>query len=214
MLLLAVTAMAGLMLADNVLSGVDGWPGSSHGPGDGFHPVRPDPGDTELRQEATEEPAGAAAGAGLADVRRRPAAAHRQFPPAGLGAVDTAYRLGVSELLIGPTVIAVGTSLPELAATVTCALRGHTEIAIGNVIGSNLFNLLVVMAIPGIVSSQALVPAVLTRDYPAMALLTTFLAAAVYLGGQKRPAPGPRLAGPDCRGVVSDILRTVLLPAL
>ena len=105
------------------------------------------------------------------------------------GAVDTAYRLGVSELLIGLTVIAVGTSLPELAATVTCALRGHTEIAIGNVIGSNLFNLLVVMAIPGIVSSQALVPAVLTRDYPAMALLTTFLAAAVYLGGRKKTSP-------------------------
>jgi cation:H+ antiporter len=105
------------------------------------------------------------------------------------GAVITAQLLGVSELLIGLTVIAIGTSLPELAATVTSARRGHTEIAIGNIIGSNLFNLLVVMAIPGIVASQALTPAVITRDYPSMALLTILLAVAVYMGGKRKAAP-------------------------
>jgi cation:H+ antiporter len=105
------------------------------------------------------------------------------------GAVITAQLLGVSELLIGLTVIAIGTSLPELAATVTSARRGHTEIAIGNIIGSNLFNLLVVMAIPGIVSTQNLEPEVFTRDYPTMTLLTILLAAAVYVGGKRKAAP-------------------------
>ena len=105
------------------------------------------------------------------------------------GAIRSAELLGVPELLIGLTVIAVGTSLPELAATITCALRGHTEIAIGNVIGSNLFNLLVVMAIPGIVSSQTLAPQVLARDYTAMAFLTGVLAAVIYLGRWGKAAP-------------------------
>ena len=79
------------------------------------------------------------------------------------GAVIAAKELGVSELVIGLTIVAIGTSLPELAATVASALRGHTEIALGNIIGSNLFNLLAVMAIPGIVSTQVLDPHILTR---------------------------------------------------
>ncbi len=97
------------------------------------------------------------------------------------GAVVTAKELGVSELIIGLTIVAIGTSLPELAATVASALRGHTEIALGNIIGSNLFNILAVMAIPGIVASEVLEPAVITRDYPVMTFLTVFLAAAIYI---------------------------------
>tara|TARA_R110002049_G_scaffold55813_8_gene154439 strand:+ start:290 stop:1264 length:975 start_codon:yes stop_codon:yes gene_type:complete len=97
------------------------------------------------------------------------------------GAVHTAQELGVSELVIGLTIVAIGTSLPELAATIASAMRGHTEIALGNIIGSNLFNLLAVMAIPGIVESHTLEPAVISRDYLAMALLTVFLAFAIYI---------------------------------
>jgi len=64
---------------------------------------------------------------------------------------------------------------------VASALRGHADIAVGNVIGSNLFNLLAVMAIPGLIETQALDALVLYRDYLTMAGMTLLLAAAVYL---------------------------------
>ncbi|MDE0951386.1 MAG: calcium/sodium antiporter [Halioglobus sp.] len=97
------------------------------------------------------------------------------------GAVFAAEELGVSKLVIGLTVVAIGTSLPELAASITSALRGHTEIALGNIIGSNLFNLLAVMAIPGVVATQTLEPAAISRDYFMMTLLTVFLALALFV---------------------------------
>jgi cation:H+ antiporter len=97
------------------------------------------------------------------------------------GAVFAAEELGVSKLVIGLTVVAIGTSLPELAASITSALRGHTEIALGNIIGSNLFNLLAVMAIPGVVATQILEPAAISRDYLMMTLLTVFLALAIFV---------------------------------
>jgi len=106
------------------------------------------------------------------------------------GAVHAARDLGVSELVIGLTVVAVGTSLPELAATIASALRGQTEIALGNIIGSNLFNLLAVMAIPGIVSTQVLDHAAIARDYFTMTLLTVFLAVAIY-ASRKRSKSNP-----------------------
>ncbi len=96
------------------------------------------------------------------------------------GAVMAAVELGVSELVIGLTIVAIGTSLPELAATLASARRGHTEIALGNIIGSNLFNLLAVMSIPGILEPQPLAPEVITRDYSVMTLLTLLLAGAIY----------------------------------
>jgi cation:H+ antiporter len=105
------------------------------------------------------------------------------------GAAEIAIALGVSQLVIGLTIVAVGTSLPELAATLASALRGHTEIAIGNVIGSNLFNLLAVMAIPGMIAPEILEPSVLTRDYSAMAGATFLLAVAIYLGRLRARAP-------------------------
>jgi len=98
------------------------------------------------------------------------------------GASEIALQLGVSKLIIGLTVIAVGTSLPELAASVASAVKGHTEIALGNVIGSNLFNLLAVMPIPGLISNQALEGAVLYRDYLAMTGFTALLAFAMFAG--------------------------------
>jgi cation:H+ antiporter len=112
------------------------------------------------------------------------------------GAVHTAKVLGVSELVIGLTIVAVGTSLPELAASVASAMRGHTDIALGNIIGSNLFNLLVVIAIPGIVETQALEPAILSRDYLSMTLLTVFLAAAIFVSRMRsKSAPGHAYLG-------------------
>jgi cation:H+ antiporter len=91
------------------------------------------------------------------------------------GAVDIARRLGVSDLIIGLTIIAIGTSLPELAATVMSALRNEHDIAIGNIIGSNMFNLLGVMGLPGLLAPASLDAEVLTRDYPLMIGLTLAL---------------------------------------
>lgn len=97
------------------------------------------------------------------------------------GAKIVAIELGVSELIIGLTVVAVGTSLPELAATVASALKGHHDIALGNIIGSNLFNLLGVMAMPALIGGTELNEAVFNRDYFAMTAITLLLALIVYL---------------------------------
>jgi cation:H+ antiporter len=96
------------------------------------------------------------------------------------GAKEVAIAAGISELIIGLTVVAVGTSLPELAATVTSAMKGHHDLAIGNILGSNLFNLLAVMAIPGLFTPITLAPEVFYRDYGAMAAITLLLAAMLY----------------------------------
>lgn len=104
------------------------------------------------------------------------------------GATDIAARIGVSELVIGLTVVAVGTSLPELAATMASALKRHTDIAIGNIIGSNLFNLLAVMPIPGLLDPMAISENVIYRDYPIMIGATVLLALAIYTGAHRRDA--------------------------
>jgi cation:H+ antiporter len=112
------------------------------------------------------------------------------------GAVHTAEELGVSELVIGLTIVAVGTSLPELAATLASAVRGHTDIALGNIIGSNLFNLLAVMAIPGIIAAPTLEPAVISRDYLSMTLLTILLAIAIFVSRlRSKSSPGHAYLG-------------------
>lgn len=95
------------------------------------------------------------------------------------GASELALALGVPPLVVGLTVIAVGTSLPELAASVASALKGHLELALGNIVGSNLFNLLAVMAIPALIQQPRMDPAVFARDYLAMAAVTFLLAGAI-----------------------------------
>ncbi|MDD7805436.1 MAG: calcium/sodium antiporter [Endozoicomonas sp. (ex Botrylloides leachii)] len=92
------------------------------------------------------------------------------------GAVHAAKIMGVSQLVIGLTIVAIGTSLPELAASVMSALRNQHDIALGNIAGSNIFNLLAVFAIPGIISPGHLDSAVIMRDYPVMLGLTLLLA--------------------------------------
>jgi cation:H+ antiporter len=87
-------------------------------------------------------------------------------------AVSAAHALGISDLIIGLTVVALGTSLPELAASLAAARKGEHDIAIGNVIGSNIFNILGVMGLAGAVAPFAFETAVLGRDFIAMVLLT------------------------------------------
>lgn len=86
------------------------------------------------------------------------------------GAVILARALGLSELVIGLTVIAVGTSLPELATSVMAAIRGERDIAVGNIVGSNIFNLLCVLGLASLVSPQAISVAAsaLAFDFPVM----------------------------------------------
>jgi cation:H+ antiporter len=86
------------------------------------------------------------------------------------GAVSLARALGLSELVIGLTVIAVGTSLPELATSILAAIRGERDIAVGNIVGSNIFNLLCVLGLASLVSPQAISVAAsaLAFDFPVM----------------------------------------------
>ncbi len=88
------------------------------------------------------------------------------------GATELAVMAGVSQLIIGMTVVAVGTSLPELAASIVSALRNHHDIALGNIIGSNIFNILTVMSVPGIIAPLAMPAEVMQRDYMMTALIT------------------------------------------
>ena len=98
-------------------------------------------------------------------------------------AVEIANQLGVDELIVGLTVIAIGTSLPELAASVTAAVKRHAEIAIGNVIGSNILNILAVLAVPALMHPVAVDSIVIWRDYGVMALLTLILVIFAQLRG-------------------------------
>ncbi len=91
------------------------------------------------------------------------------------GAVSIARSFDVSDLLIGLTVVAVGTSLPELATSIASVLKNEPDIAVGNVIGSNMFNLLPVLAIPGLIAPTAVPPEALQRDFPVLLTLSVAL---------------------------------------
>ncbi|MCC4309988.1 calcium/sodium antiporter [Alcanivorax marinus] len=91
------------------------------------------------------------------------------------GAVTIAESLGVSDLIIGLTVVAVGTSLPELASSLAAIRKNEHDLALGNVLGSNLFNTLAVVGIAGTISTVTTEPAVLYRDWTVMAALTVVL---------------------------------------
>lgn len=92
------------------------------------------------------------------------------------GAVEIARALGVSDLLIGLTIVAVGTSLPELASSIAAARKGENDLAIGNIIGSNLFNTLMVVGIAAMIAPMhSFSASILSRDLPVMAVLTVLL---------------------------------------
>ncbi len=109
------------------------------------------------------------------------------------GAVGIAEWAGMSDLLIGLTIVAIGTSLPELAASVMSAMKNEHDIAIGNVLGSNMFNLLAVLGMPGIIAPSQPPAEVLTRDFPVMIGLTVALFIMAY--GFRKPGRVNRLEG-------------------
>lgn len=93
------------------------------------------------------------------------------------GAVGIAAAFGISDLIIGLTIVAIGTSLPELAATVAAVRKGEHDMAVGGIVGSNLFNILGVLGIAAVIDPGNFDSAVLTRDFPLMIAL----AVALYL---------------------------------
>jgi cation:H+ antiporter len=109
------------------------------------------------------------------------------------GAVSVAHTLGVSDLVIGLTIVALGTSLPELAASVMSALKHEHDIAIGNIIGSNMYNLLAVLCLPGLLDPGPFDRMVLVRDYPVLIGLT--LAMFIMAYGFRGPGRINRVEG-------------------
>ena len=102
------------------------------------------------------------------------------------GATTIARILYVTDTVIGLTVVAIGTSLPELATAITAALHKEDDLAIGNIIGSNMFNLLGVLGIAAAIRPVELLPIILARDFPAMFLMT----GALYLMASDFRGPG------------------------
>lgn len=90
-------------------------------------------------------------------------------------AVVIAKHYGMSDLVIGLTIIAVGTSLPELAASIASIYKGEDDMAVGNIIGSNVFNILAVMGIPGLLNPSVLSPLAMGRDFYVMLGLSVLL---------------------------------------
>lgn len=109
------------------------------------------------------------------------------------GAVEIAQGLGVSDLVIGLTIIAIGTSLPELASSLAATRKGEHDIALGNILGSNIFNTLAVVGIAGAIHPMAVGPEVLSRDLLLMSALTVLLF--VFCYGFRGPGRINRLEG-------------------
>jgi len=100
------------------------------------------------------------------------------------GAIGLAELMGVSEAVIGLTVVALGTSLPELAAAIASALRREDDLCIGNILGSNLFNLLGVLGIAALIHPMSIERDLIVRDLPVMALTFIMLGAMAYFSGR------------------------------
>jgi cation:H+ antiporter len=102
------------------------------------------------------------------------------------GVVSIAQKLGVSDLVIGLTIVAAGTSLPELATSVVASIRGERDIAVGNVVGSNIFNILAVLGLTGLVSPTGITVSsqALHFDIPVMILSAAACLPVFFTGGR------------------------------
>ncbi|QUM78246.1 calcium/sodium antiporter [Moritella sp. 24] len=109
-------------------------------------------------------------------------------------AVVIAQHFGMSDLVIGLTIIAIGTSLPELAASITGVLKGEDDLAIGNIIGSNIFNILAVLSLPGILAPGMIDPAIISRDFYYM-LGATIVMLLMAMSFRGRPGRINRIEG-------------------
>ena len=101
-------------------------------------------------------------------------------------AVSIAENLGISETVIGITIIAIGTSLPELVTSVIAIRKGHTDIGIGTIVGSNIYNILMIMGVASVITGIAVVPGIFT-DYLVMIGFAVVLVAFLRSGIIPRP---------------------------
>ncbi|MCB1644891.1 MAG: calcium/sodium antiporter [Pseudomonadales bacterium] len=102
------------------------------------------------------------------------------------GGVEIATAFGISDLIIGLTIVAIGTSLPELASSIAAVRKNEHDLALGNVIGSNLFNTSIVVGITGLIAPTTLEAGILARDIPVLIILT----AALFIMGYGFKGPG------------------------
>lgn len=137
-----------------------------------------------LDSAVTLPPLWRAAGVGLAGLATLMAGARLLV----YGATEMARDFGISEAVIGLTIVAIGTSLPELATSVAAAWKGERDIALGNVIGSNVFNVLGILGTTAVIVPIAVAPRFLAFDVPLMIAVSVGLAAVVWLDGQIRRA--------------------------
>jgi len=183
-ILIVVTAMAAWQLRDGMVSRIDAWLLLAVFAGLMIWTIhegvtgRGDVLEAEIVQEL--------------DAHRMPAGRAAFWLAAGLvvliassrllvwGAVTIAQSLGVSDLIIGLTVVAIGTSLPELASSLMAARKGEHDMALGNILGSNLFNTLAVVGLAGAIHPLEVAPDVLSRDVPVMVALAVTLFAMSY----------------------------------
>lgn len=111
------------------------------------------------------------------------------------GATGVAELYGISDAIIASTIVALGTSLPELAASVSSALKKHHDIAIGNVVGSNIFNMLAVLSVPGLIAPTKFAAELFNRDYLFMAVMTVALFLVLIIRGRQNANMGRYLGG-------------------
>ncbi|WP_213990879.1 calcium/sodium antiporter [Sodalis sp. dw_96] len=182
-LLMIATALCGMLLADNILSRRDGMilllaaAGYIAAVVKMSRPAVRSRDDSLTRQQLAELPRGggntvAVLWLALAFLIM-PVSAHMIIDNAGV----LARQLGVGELVIGLTVVAVGTSLPELVTVIAGALKGEDDIALGNLIGSNIVNSLMVLCVPALLSPGPFNPLTIRRDYWAMLAASVVLTA-------------------------------------
>ena len=197
-ILTGVTLLAGFQLLDGHLSTVDAWVLVATLAGVMFWLIRQSMGSTgdEMSQAAVEE----------AGEHNMPAQKAWLLVIGGLivmmassralvwGAENMAKAFGVSDLVIGLTVVAIGTSLPELVSSVMAARKQQHALALGNILGSNLFNTLGVVGIAGAIAPAAVDPTLITRDFPVMLLLTLSLFV-VGMGFKGKPGSINRAEG-------------------
>ena len=100
------------------------------------------------------------------------------------GAAGIAEKFGIPQLVIGLTIVAMGTSAPEAAVSITAALRGSAAITIGNVVGSNILNVLIILGLTAVITSVSVAKSTVTYEIPYMIFITLLLIAFGYTGGQ------------------------------
>ena len=111
------------------------------------------------------------------------------------GASDIASAMGISDRIIGLTIVAMGTSLPEAAVSITSALHGSTGITVGNVVGSNIMNILVILGTSAVITNVRIQKSTLKYELPFMLLITVAFLVMGMLGGEFTRLDGVILLG-------------------